>query len=207
MVDSARALFDVIPDDRAIAHRSVFWLQQVPIFYSPFFYKSLRRTAPRAAFSPPTSATARAAGKMIGVGYYWAINRSYDATTARVQYFTQSGLAHTVDFRGKPTERTDFNAYLYGVSSGVKVGNTIQKEGGMVLSRRGPLGPGRRLRAGRGELLELIRFPAGLPETFSGPSPPRSTHRLRLRQWSTYSLDFVLQRLEKLRTHRARDRS
>jgi len=34
----------------------------------------------------------------------------------RAQWFTQRGVAHHVDFRGKPGQRTDFNFILYGVN-------------------------------------------------------------------------------------------
>ena len=34
----------------------------------------------------------------------------------RGQWFTQRGFAHNVDFRGKPSEKTDFNFLLYGVN-------------------------------------------------------------------------------------------
>ena len=54
-------------------------------------------------------------GKMLGMGYFWAFHRSYDATY-RGQLFTQRGFAHNVDLRGKPTAHSDFNFLLYGVN-------------------------------------------------------------------------------------------
>jgi len=71
---------------------------------------------------------------MIGVGYFWAINRSYDATY-RVQDFTDRGFAHHLDFRGKPREGTDFDAIFYGVQDrGLKQdGGSLRKEGGSSL--------------------------------------------------------------------------
>ncbi|MGD0014694.1 MAG: LPS assembly protein LptD, partial [Bryobacteraceae bacterium] len=191
-------LFDVIPGDRAIAYRSIFWLRRVPIFYSPFFYKSLQRQPRRSGFLTPNLGNSSRRGKMVGAGYFWAINRSYDATY-RAQYFTQSGLAHTVDFRGKPREGTDFNAYLYGVpNGGVKTGNTIQKLSGLVVSAEGrsDLGGGFHARA-EVNYLSSFAFRQAFTETFS-EAISSEVHSLGSvsRQWSTYSLDFVLQRLE-----------
>ena len=51
---------------------------------------------------------------MVGVGYYWAINRNYDVTY-RFQDFTTNALTHHIDFRGKPRDGTDFDAIFYGV--------------------------------------------------------------------------------------------
>jgi len=71
---------------------------------------------------------------MLGWGYYWAINRSYDITY-RQQYFTERGFAHHIDFRGKPREGTDFDATFYGVNDkGIQVGDTIQKQGGYLVT-------------------------------------------------------------------------
>jgi LPS-assembly protein len=106
--------FDIIPGERAIAHHSTFWVKRLPIFYTPFFYKSLERLPRRSGFLTPSIGNSSRRGKMVAAGYYWAINRSYDATY-RVQGFTQRGLAHTIDFRGKPTGGSDFNAIFYGV--------------------------------------------------------------------------------------------
>ena len=80
---------------------------------------------------------------MVGAGYYWAINRSYDAMY-RGQYFTQRGLAHTMDFRGKVTPGTEFNVSMYAVNDrGIKIGTNengkavIQKQGGDCVSFQG----------------------------------------------------------------------
>ena len=51
---------------------------------------------------------------MVGLGYYWAINRDYDVTY-RFQDFTTHAFTHHVDFRGKPRVGTDFDFILYGV--------------------------------------------------------------------------------------------
>ena len=63
---------------------------------------------------------------MLGLGYYWAINRSYDLTY-RFQDFNTNALKHNVDLRGKPTAKSDFDFILYGVddlAGDPKTGNT-----------------------------------------------------------------------------------
>lgn len=108
-------VFDIIPGDRAIARNAMFRLRGVPLFFTPFFYKSLERLPRKSGFLTPNIGNSSRRGKMIGAGYYWAINRSMDATY-QAQLFTERGFAHHVDFRGKPIRGTDFNFILYGVN-------------------------------------------------------------------------------------------
>ncbi len=106
--------FDIIPEERALAYRAVFRLRKVPLFFTPFFYKSLEKVPRKSGFLTPNIGNSSRRGKMIGIGYYWAINRSYDVTY-RVQDFTERGFAHHVDFRGQPTRDSYFDAIFYAV--------------------------------------------------------------------------------------------
>lgn len=106
--------FDIIPGKRAIARRSTFSVRRIPIFYTPMFYKSLERAPRKSGLLTPQIGLTSTRGKMFAAGYYWAINRSYDATY-RGQFFTQRGLVHHADFRGKPNQTTDFNFLFYGI--------------------------------------------------------------------------------------------
>jgi LPS-assembly protein len=125
-------LFDVIPGDRAIARHTVFRLRRVPILYLPFFYRPLGKNPRQSGFLTPNFGHTTSRGWMYGLGYYWAINRSYDATYV-FQYFTARGPAHTANFRGKPNDVTDFNFDLYGVQDqqGVPGTSPPLKEGGL----------------------------------------------------------------------------
>jgi LPS-assembly protein len=137
--------FDIIPGGRAIAYRAVFRVRRVPIFYAPVFYKSLEEQPRKSGFLTPNFGNSTRRGFMYGVGYYWAINRSYDAMY-RGQLFTQRGLAHEVNFRGKPRAGTDFNFYLYGVNDRGRLTDSGErfKEGGFLIngSGRSVLGKG-----------------------------------------------------------------
>ena len=42
--------FEIVPGERAVSHRSVFLLRKMPLFYTPFFYHSLKKTLGRAVF-------------------------------------------------------------------------------------------------------------------------------------------------------------
>jgi LPS-assembly protein len=108
-------VFDIIPDDRAVTRNATFHLRRVPMFYFPWFYKGLKKEPRKSGFLSPEIGNSSQYGYMVGLGYYWAISRSLDVTYI-VQDFTQRGFAHHADFRGKPTQKSDFDLILYGVN-------------------------------------------------------------------------------------------
>ncbi len=149
--------FDIIPDDRAIAYRSIFWLRRVPLLYAPALYRALSKNPRKSGFLTPNAGNNTRRGQMIGIGYYWAINRSSDLTY-RVQYFTLRGFAHNVDFRAKLNDRTEIGAQIYGVNDrGVEFNNTLVKQGGFLATfgGRSDLGHGW---TARGEFNYLSSF-------------------------------------------------
>jgi LPS-assembly protein len=106
--------FDIIPEDRALAYRSRFLLRKVPIFYTPYFYHSLAKRPRHSGFMLPNLVAHSQRGPMVGLGYYWAISRSFDIAYRFFDYNT-AAFAHHVDIRGKPRPGTDFDVILYGV--------------------------------------------------------------------------------------------
>ena len=106
--------FEIEPGEKAISRNSVFILRKMPLFYTPFFYHSLQKNQRKSGFLVPNLVPKSKRGFMVGVGYYWAINRNYDMTY-RFQDYTTHALTHHLDFRGKPRDGTDFGAILYGV--------------------------------------------------------------------------------------------
>lgn len=150
--------FDIVPNQRAITQRAMFRLKGVPLFYFPYFYKSLEKQPRRSGFLTPSFGNSSRFGQMIGFGYYWAINRSYDLTY-RPQYFTARGLAHNVEFRGKPRQGSDFGFTLFGVDDkGLKLedGRRI-KQGGFSIRFDGKSELGKGWRA-QGTLNYLSAF-------------------------------------------------
>jgi len=107
--------FDIVPNQRAVTQRAMFLLRGVPMFYFPYFYKSLEKQPRRSGFLAPSFGNSSRFGQMVGIGYYWAMNRNYDLTY-RPQYFTERGFAHNVEFRGKPRQGSDFGMNLFGVA-------------------------------------------------------------------------------------------
>lgn len=188
--------FDLIPNDRAIAYHTTFRIRGIPIFYAPALYKSLKKSPRKSGFLTPNIGHSTLRGFMVGVGYYWAINRSYDALY-RAQYFTERGLAHLLDFRGKVHPGADFDVSLYAVNDrGIKVGDTIQKQGGYLLDVEGrsqlPFGF-----EARGQLnyLSSFLFRQSFTESFHEAifSESHSVGYLT-KHWSTYTFNLIAER-------------
>jgi LPS-assembly protein len=122
--------FDVVPGEHAIARHALLIVQHVPVLYLPYFFRPLGRNPRASGFLTPTFGNTTRFGYMYGGGYYWAINRSYDATYA-IQELTLRGQTHTFDFRGKPNDVSDFNFSLYKVDDNGVPGSVAPK-GGLI---------------------------------------------------------------------------
>lgn len=110
-------VFDVIPGQRAIARNTTFRFKGIPIFYLPYFYRPLGKNQRHSGFLTPNFGNSSRFGYIVGAGYYWAINPSYDMTAIGLNY-SKRGPALRYDFRGKPNEKTDFDFNLYTVWDG-----------------------------------------------------------------------------------------
>ncbi len=191
--------FDIIPEDRALAYKAIFRVRKLPLFYTPYFYKSLARVPRHSGFLTPNIGNSTHKGLTFGVGYFWAINRSYDVTY-RLEDFTARGLAHNAEIRGKPRSGTDFDAVLFGVQDrGLEQPDgTRIKQGGFsaTVNGRSDLGHGF---LARGELnyLSSLLFRQSFTETFHEAifSEVHSVGYIT-KQWSTYNLDMVFQRID-----------
>ncbi|MEO5922257.1 MAG: putative LPS assembly protein LptD [Bryobacteraceae bacterium] len=183
--------FDIKPHDRAISKQSILYLKKVPIFYFPIFRKSLEENPRKSGFLTPNIGNSSVRGQTVGLGYFWAINRSYDLTY-RTQYYTKRGFAHQADFSGWVNSRTTFDVSLFGLG-----GNKSQNaEGGYVLTAEAKSTLGRGWE-GRGELRQLssLAFRQSFTQSFVEAinSETHSTGLLT-KHWNDYAINFVAQR-------------
>ncbi len=191
--------FDIVPDEHAVAYKSTFLIRKLPLFFTPFFYKSLERLPRKSGFLMPNIGNSSVLGKMIGVGYYWAINRSYDVTYI-LQDFTSRGFAHHVDFRGKPMAGADFDVILYGVQDrGLRQNDgTLLKQGGFDISAMGQadLGHGFTART-QINYLSSLTFRQAFTQSFNEAifSEVHSVGYIN-KNWDTYTFNVVFARLE-----------
>lgn len=231
-------LFDIIPRDRAIARnatfhvrflamgrvpggdgsgKAVYRVRYLPLFFTPYYYKSLKKLPRRSGFLTPSIGNSSRRGRMLGGGYFWAINRSYDALY-QSQYFSTRGFAHHLDLRGKPNQRTEFSAMLYGVNDkglpiygvdekGNKVLTGRDKQGGVLanIRARSELGLGFYARTEINYLSSLI-FRQAFTDTYT-EAIGSEVHSIGFvgKDWSNYGLTFTVQRIENFQSNQPDD--
>ncbi|HEY7392886.1 MAG TPA: LPS assembly protein LptD [Bryobacteraceae bacterium] len=191
--------FTIFPEDHAVAYGSVFWVRKLPLFYAPYFYKSLEKFPRRSGFLFPNMGNSTNRGFMLGVGYFWAINRSYDMLYHITEY-TERGEAHHMELRGKPGERTDFDAIIYGVDDrlGGQGPEGIQQYSGYTITGTGraDLGKGWVAR-GSVNYISSFAFRQDWSESIN-EAVSQEVHSIGYvsKDWSNYTVDVAAARLE-----------
>ena len=178
--------------DHAVARGSWFYLRSMPLIYFPYFYKSLKKEPRKSGFLIPNMGRSSRRGYVLGAGYYWAINRSYDLTY-RGRYFTSAGLAHHVDFRGDPNEKTNFDVLIDGLRDRRK---SDQYASGIILKSNAKTDLGKGWLA-RGELsyISSLAFRQQFTESFTEAiSSQTNSVGFVTKHWSDYGINFVAQR-------------
>src|SRR6266566_9625026 len=95
----ARAVVD--PNKRVTARGSVFRLENLPLMYLPYVTVPSSDRSRSTGFLIPSTSTSTTKGRSLRESFYWAINRSADATFTG-EYFSKRGPAGAVDFRAIP---------------------------------------------------------------------------------------------------------
>jgi len=184
--------FDLIPGDHAVAHHTWFYLRNLPVFYTPWFYKSLKKEPRKSGFLIPNVGNSSLHGKMIGVGYYWAISRSYDLTY-RALYYSQAGVESMAELRGKLNENSGFDLNILGLnatqqnaytSSGLRVNLLGKYELGDGWEAHGQL-----------DYLSSFQFIQQFTQSFN-EAVFSETHSIGFvtKNWSDFDVDFLAQR-------------
>lgn len=192
-------VFDIVPHERAITKNAIYRLRGIPLFYFPYYYKPLTKMPRHSGFLTPNIGNSSRRGFMLGLGYFWAINRSYDVTY-RLQDFTQRGYAHHIDFRGKPNAKTDFDVIFFGVTDrGYSTGpNTVYKAPGFSIYGviKTDLGNGWTAR-GNLDYLSSLKFRQEFTESFNEAifSEVHSTGYIT-KHFENYTFNIVASRSE-----------
>ncbi len=190
---------EIVPGESATVHRGVFRLKGVPLMYVPIFKKSLERAPRQSGFLTPSVGTSSRFGFVARQSYYWAINRSYDATFDGTLY-SRRGFASQTSFRGRPTKSSSFDAVFFGVKDrGLKLDNGDRlKQGGNSFSMRGTAKlPGGFRGVADIQYLSSLEFRQAFTQTFEEAvfSQVRSIGFIT-KSFSTYSINASLMRDE-----------
>lgn len=111
-LSASRAVVEVGQD--AQLYHSTFRLHNVPVFYLPFATHPVENIGRQSGFLIPTVGQSSVKGFTFGESYYWAVNRSTDATLG-AEYFSRRGFAQHGNFRWRPAEDAFVEARYFGV--------------------------------------------------------------------------------------------
>jgi LPS-assembly protein len=100
--------------DSAKIEQSTFRLKGVPILYLPYVSTPVERLGRESGFLIPTFGTSNTKGTIVGESFYWAINRSMDATVGG-EYLSKIGWNLTGDYRAKPSQTSFLNFNYFQV--------------------------------------------------------------------------------------------
>jgi len=112
----------------ASIYHSTFLLDGFPIFYFPYATHPVAKEARHSGFLVPTGGRSSTKGNVIGDSFYWAINRSMDATVG-AEYFSKRGSSQRGEFRARPTDTSYIDLSYFGVvDRGIEVNTDSGKQ-------------------------------------------------------------------------------
>ncbi|HYL91689.1 MAG TPA: LPS assembly protein LptD [Alphaproteobacteria bacterium] len=95
-------------------HNTVFHTKGVPVIYLPFAALPAEKLGRQTGFLIPSGGTSSSKGNFLGDSFYWAINRSMDATLG-AEYFSKRGWSLREMFRATPTATSYLNFDYFSV--------------------------------------------------------------------------------------------
>jgi len=118
----------------ASIYHSDFFIHGLPIFYFPYATHPVAREARHSGFMIPSVGRSSTRGNIVGDSFYWAINRSMDATVG-AEYFSLRGSSQSGDLRVRPSDTSYIDLNYFGViDRGIEVGTStgpqLLREGG-----------------------------------------------------------------------------
>jgi LPS-assembly protein len=109
-------------------YHSVFLLHGLPVLYFPFATHPVEREARETGFLVPSVGRSSVKGNIVGDSFYWAMNRSTDATIG-AEYFSLRGWSQRGEFRARPSDTSYVDLNYFGVIDR-GIGTPPLKEGG-----------------------------------------------------------------------------
>ena len=85
-------------DDYALLRNSIFRVKSVPVMYLPLFYYPIQEDDRATGFLIPTYGASTIKGQTISNAFFWAINRSHDATIFH-DWFSKTGQGVGGEYR------------------------------------------------------------------------------------------------------------
>ena len=102
-------------EDYAYARNTLLKVKGVPVLYLPAIYYPIRGDDRATGFLLPSYGTSTLRGQAITNGFFWAIDRSQDATLVH-DWYTQAGWGMGGEYRYVASDQSQGNVRLYGFS-------------------------------------------------------------------------------------------
>lgn len=112
-------------------YHTTFRLKGVPVIYLPYASPPVERLGRQSGFLIPNFGTSSSKGTILGDSFYWAINRSMDATLGG-EYLSKRGWSLQESFRAKPSESSYLNLNYFQVLDRGIVQNVQQTVNGVT---------------------------------------------------------------------------
>ncbi len=185
--------FRIVPGTYAVSRNAWFVLKNIPIFYTPYFYKDLKKQPRRSGILLPGFGTSSSHGYTAAFGYYWVINRSFDLAYNGT-YYTGAGLANYVEFRGRMDANSDFDLQVFGLKTHDMTGGTPDQGLHVTLKAKYDLGDGWEAH-GEIDYLSSLAFLQQFTQSYNEAvyGETRSVGFLT-KHWADFDVDFVVQR-------------
>ena len=111
--------------DYAILKNAVVHVKDVPVFYLPVIYYPIQDDDRATGFLIPTYGASTYRGQSISNAFFWAINRSQDATVFHDWFFSRgTGMGSEYRYLLAPTAQGNFRAYWLNEKEAVVNGQT-----------------------------------------------------------------------------------
>jgi LPS-assembly protein len=116
--DFTSTSMDLMLDERVIAKNTVLRVKGVPLFYLPYIYYPIKDEDRSTGFLMPTYGTSTFRGQAISNAFFWAIDRSQDATFFH-DWFTRAGQGEGAEYRYVASTQSSgtFRFYRFATSS------------------------------------------------------------------------------------------
>src|SRR5579864_8646231 len=98
----------------ATIYNSDFLLHGFPIFYFPYATHPVAREARHSGFLMPSAGRSSTKGNVVGDSFYWAMNRSMDASLGG-EYYSKRGWSQRGEFRARPSNTSYIDLNYFGV--------------------------------------------------------------------------------------------
>ena len=112
-------------------YNTTFRLKGVPVIYLPYASPPVERLGRQSGFLIPNFGTSSSKGTILGDSFYWAMNRSMDATLGG-EYLSKRGWSLQESFRAKPSESSYLNVNYFQVLDRGIVQNVQQTVNGVT---------------------------------------------------------------------------